>query len=165
MKSRDKYKLCDPNIYYSSYIIYRYKDLLSRSFMRKGYKLKALYKMSLLNHILSNYIFRKKMLIQVDFLIAKALINITPEVHLRKSAVSGMVFSMPLPLSESKKILLAVRALFFLYRNNKKPIDLWDFSDTLLEAFYYKGKLVQSKEKIHLLAVASQGLGGHRIYK
>lgn len=86
----------------------------------------------------------------------KSLSNVMPEVEVRSRRIGGANYQIPVPVSDDRKVALAIRWVVDSARK-RKGSDMASFlSDELLSAFKNNGTAVKKKEEVHRMAEANR---------
>jgi ribosomal protein S7 len=135
------------------YLFYSYYSTLFGSFIFRGGKLRAF-----------NFLVRIREGIKIkecvdwNLVFLVSMLNITPKVDLFLLRMGGGNKKVPLPISESKQISLAVKLLKSLSKSNKRTVNVDIMVNLISESLYNKGDAVQKNLDAHSLAILNRYL-------
>jgi small subunit ribosomal protein S7 len=87
----------------------------------------------------------------------QALENIKPKVELRSRRVGGANYQVPLPVTETRQVALAMRWLLKAARDSRGNKDFSEALYTqLLNAYNKEGAAYKKKEEVHKMAEANR---------
>jgi small subunit ribosomal protein S7 len=91
-----------------------------------------------------------------------SLQNVKPIVEVRSVRVRGSNFQIPVPLTENRKTLLAIKWIILNSRKKKATTMKNKFKDELILSSYNQGESVKKKLAIHRLAIANRAFAHFR---
>ena len=142
-----------------------YKYFLSTSLGKKfinclmigGNKSKA--EKIFLESLLSIRFLKNKNPISLLFLSLK---NVKPMVEVRSVRVRGSNYQVPIPLTENRKTLLAIKWIIGSARKKKATSMKNKFKDELIFSSYKQGESVKKKLAVHRVAIANRAFAHYR---
>lgn len=87
-----------------------------------------------------------------------ALLNITPQINLKPMKMGSSLYGVPMPISETKKITLAIKWLFNIAKSKNKKIDTFVLVDLIISSAYKKGDVIKKKMDYYSLAARNRFL-------
>jgi small subunit ribosomal protein S7 len=95
-------------------------------------------------------------------LLLSSLRNVKPAVEVRSVRVRGSNYQVPIPLTENRKTLLAIKWIIFSARKKKGNTMKNKLKDELISSFYKEGESVKKRLAIHRLAIANRAFAHFR---
>jgi len=97
----------------------------------------------------------KKVEVEPDEIVTKAIDNIKPHVEVRSKRVGGATYQVPMEVSRRRQQNLAIRWLVDAARSKRgKPMSR-SLADEVFDAFNNQGAAVTKKENVHKMAEAN----------
>ena len=91
-----------------------------------------------------------------------SLKNVKPVVEIRSIRVRGSNYQVPVPLTENRKTLLAIKWIILNSRKKKATTMKNKFKDELILSSYKQGGSVKKKLATHRLAIANRAFAHYR---
>jgi small subunit ribosomal protein S7 len=91
-----------------------------------------------------------------------SLKNVKPVVEVRSMRLRGANFQVPMPLTETRKTLLAIKWIIFSSRKKVATTMKNKFKDELILSSYKQGESVKKQLSIHQLAIANRAFTQYR---
>lgn len=132
---------------------FKYHTAFFGNLIFKGNKIKAFN-----NFLKIKQLLKRKEMSDPYYIFLISMMKITPEVFFTTVKLGGGNYSVPMPITEKKKIVFAIKWALKLLRDKYKVLKIDLVSNLLVDALYGEGLAMEQKKALYKIATRRRHL-------
>lgn len=133
------------NTNYYEQMWFKYHVVFFGCLIIDGKKLKAFN-----NFLMIKYYLKEKELYDPSIVFVSSLMKLSPDIYFVTLKLGGAPNNVPLPISEKKKVILAVKWVIKLLRDKLQSISVLKIVDVIVSTLYDSGIAVDKKNTLYV---------------